>query len=350
VEKARFDKMISSEEIRCLITALGTGVGDDFAVEKARYHRIIIMTDADVDGAHIRTLLLTFFYRQMPQLIERGYVYIAQPPLFKVKKGAKESYLKDEKAFADHLQQLIVSEVDLDMARTGAASGARLKAVLEKLRHYEDLIAHWERRGIHEAVMRAMTHKVELNRAVLRDEERLTALLAKVQAHLDGHFADLQARVAFVPDAEHDSHRIVVSFEKDGVPRRVELGEGEVGSAEFRQTKAADPGKAGVAGPPYRLTFKGEAHEFATTREVFEFILEAAKKGLSIQRYKGLGEMNPEQLWETTMDPETRSLLQVDIGDMVKADDIFTVLMGDQVEPRRAFIERYAKEVRNLDV
>jgi DNA gyrase subunit B len=350
VEKARFDKMISSEEIRCLITALGTGVGDDFAPEKARYHRIIIMTDADVDGAHIRTLLLTFFYRQMAPLIERGYIYIAQPPLFKVKKGAKESYLKDERAFADHLEQLIVADVELAMTRTGAASGARLKGVLDKLRGYEDLIAHWERRGIHEAVMRALTHKVELNRAALRDEERLTAILAKAQAHLDAHFPELAARVAFVDDAEHDSHRIIVSFQKDGVPRRAELGEAEVGSAEFRQTKAADPGKAGVAGPPYEVTYKGEVHAFPTTREVRDFILEAAKKGLSIQRYKGLGEMNPDQLWETTMNPETRSLLQVDISDMVKADDIFTILMGDQVEPRRAFIERYAKDVRNLDV
>jgi DNA gyrase subunit B len=350
VEKARFDKMISSEEIRCLITALGTGVGDDFAPEKARYHRIIIMTDADVDGAHIRTLLLTFFYRQMPELIERGYVYIAQPPLFKVKKGAKEWYLKDEKAFADHLQQLIASDVELGMVKTGPASGARLKVVLDKLRAYEDLIGHWERRGIHEAVMRAVTHKVELSRAALRDRDRLAGIVEKVQGHLDAHFPELQARVSFEPDDEHDSHRIVVDFSKDGVPRRVELGEVQVGSAEFRQTKAAAPGKAGVAGPPYTVTYKGEEHAFPTTREVLDFILEAAKKGLNIQRYKGLGEMNPEQLWETTMDPESRSLLQVDIGDMVRADEIFTILMGDQVEPRRAFIERHARDVRNLDV
>jgi DNA gyrase subunit B len=350
VEKARFDKMISSEEIRCLITALGTGIGEDFAVEKTRYHRIIIMTDADVDGAHIRTLLLTFFYRQMPVLIERGYVYIAQPPLFKVKKGAKEWYLKDERAFADHLEHLIVSDVELAMSRTGAASGVRLKGVLDKLRGYEDLIEYWERRGIHEAVMRALTHRVDLNRAALRDEDRLTAILEKVQAHLSEHFAVLNARVAFVADDEHDSHTIVVDFEKDGVPRRAVLGEAEVGSAEFRQTKAAAPSKVGLAGPPYKVTYKEEEHAFATTGEVLAFILEAAKKGLSVQRYKGLGEMNPDQLWETTMDPDTRSLLQVDIGDMVRADEIFTILMGDQVEPRRAFIERHAKDVRNLDV
>jgi len=350
VEKARFDKMISSEEIRCLITALGTGIGEDFAVEKTRYHRIIIMTDADVDGAHIRTLLLTFFYRQMPVLIERGYIYIAQPPLFKVKKGQKESYLKDERAFADHLEHLIVSDVELSMARTGAASGVRLKGVLDKLRAYEDLIAYWERRGIHESVMRALTHKVDLNRAALREEERLTSILEKVQAHLSEHFAPLSARVSFEADDEHDSHTIVVDFEKDGVPRQVVLGEAEIGSAEFRQTKGAAPSKAGLAGPPYKVTYKGEERAFATTGEVLAFILEAAKKGLSVQRYKGLGEMNPDQLWETTMDPETRSLLQVEIGDMVRADEIFTILMGDQVEPRRAFIERHAKDVRNLDV
>jgi DNA gyrase subunit B len=350
VEKARFDKMISSEEIRCLITALGTGIGEDFAAEKARYHRIIIMTDADVDGAHIRTLLLTFFYRQMPVLIERGYVYIAQPPLFKVKKGQKESYLKDERAFADHLEHLIVSDVELAMSRTGAASGVRLKGVLDKLRAYEDLIDYWERRGIHESVMRALTHRVELSRAALRDEERLTSILEKVQAHLAEHFAALNARVSFEADDEHDSHTIVVDFQKDGVPRQVVLGEAEIGSAEFRQTKAAAPSKAGVAGPPYKVTYKGEERAFATTREVLAYILESAKKGLSVQRYKGLGEMNPDQLWDTTMNPETRSLLQVDIGDMVRADEIFTILMGDQVEPRRAFIERHAKDVRNLDV
>ncbi|MFQ5509188.1 MAG: DNA topoisomerase (ATP-hydrolyzing) subunit B [Leptospirillia bacterium] len=351
VEKARFDKMIASEEIRCLITALGTGVGEeDFEVDKARYHRIIIMTDADVDGAHIRTLLLTFFYRQMPELIERGYIYIAQPPLFKVKKGAKETYLKDERALADHLLQLVAADVSLNMTKTGPASGVRLKAVIEKVQQYEDLIGHWDRRGYHDAVMRALSSRNDLSRAALRDPERLPVILEKVQAYLSGHFPELSAEVTSEPDPEHASQKVVVSFRKDGVPKRTVVGEAEIGSAEFKQAKAAAPERIGIDGPPYTVSHKGNEQTFATTREVLEFILEAAKKGLNIQRYKGLGEMNPDQLWETTMDPETRSLLQVEIGDMIKADSIFTVLMGDQVEPRRAFIEKHAKDVTNLDV
>ncbi|MBI5137344.1 MAG: DNA topoisomerase (ATP-hydrolyzing) subunit B [Nitrospirae bacterium] len=350
VEKARFDKMISSEEVRCLITALGTGVGDEFAAEKARYHRIIIMTDADVDGAHIRTLLLTFFYRQMTQLIERGYVYIAQPPLYRVKKGSKEQYLKDDNALSQYLLQLVVSDVELAMSTASAASGVRLKGVIDKLHVYESLIAHWERRGVNHAVMRAVTQGTDLNRAALRDRERIAGIADEAQAYLNGHFPELTANVFFEADAEHDSHRLVVAFQRDGVPRRAVLGEGEVGSAEFRQTKDARPAKAGVAGPPYVVTYKEQPHTFVTTREALDFILEVAKKGINIQRYKGLGEMNPEQLWETTMNPETRTLLQVDIGDIIKADEIFTILMGDQVEPRRAFIERHAKDVRNLDI
>jgi len=350
VEKARFDKMISSEEVRCLITALGTGIGEEFSVDKARYHRIIIMTDADVDGAHIRTLLLTFFYRQMPELIERGYIYIAQPPLYKVKKGSKEQYLKDESALAQHLLQLIVGDVTLNMTKTGPASGVRLKGVIDKLQVYENLVGHWERRGINQAVMRALTDHGDLNRAALRDRERLTDIIARAQGYLDAHFSELLATVSFEADAEHDSHRIHVDFQRDGVPRRSSLGEGEVGCAEFRQTKDARPSKAGVEGPDYTVTYKEIEHTFTTSRDVLDFILESAKKGLNIQRYKGLGEMNPEQLWETTMDPEARSLLQVEIGDMIKADEIFTILMGDQVEPRRAFIERHARDVTNLDV
>ncbi len=350
VEKARFDKMISSEEIRCLITALGTGIGEEFSVDKARYHRIIIMTDADVDGAHIRTLLLTFFYRQMPELLERGYIYIAQPPLFKVKKGSKESYLKDEAAFADHLLHLVVSDVTLAMEKTGPASGVRLKGVLEKLEQFERLITYWERRGVHHTVMRALTDKADLNRPALKDEARLQPIVERVQTYMQTHFPLMMAEASYVVDPEHNSHRLVVTFQTDGVPRRVSLGEAEIATNEFRQTVAASPAKMGVAGPSYEVTFKDKEASFATTREAVNFILESAKKGLNIQRYKGLGEMNPDQLWETTMDPEVRSLLQVDLGDMIRADEVFTILMGDQVEPRRAFIERHAKDVRNLDV
>ncbi len=351
VEKARFDKMISSEEIRCLITALGTGVGEeDFSAEKARYHKIIIMTDADVDGAHIRTLLLTFFYRQMSELIERGYIYIAQPPLFKVKKGSKEQYLKDETAFNNHLIDLIVADMSLKMTKTGGASGVRLKGVIEKLEEYEALVSYWDRRGIHDAAIRALSMRTDLSRKSLKDAEKLPAILEKLQAYLDAHFPEIAPNVSHEPDEEHDSHTIVIAYQKDGVPRAVRFGEAEVGTAEFRKIKAASPVKIGVAGPPYAISYKGDEQEFATTREVIEFILEKAKKGLNIQRYKGLGEMNPEQLWDTTMNPETRSLLQVDIGDMIKADEIFTILMGDQVEPRRAFIERHAMDASNLDV
>jgi DNA gyrase subunit B len=350
VEKARFDKMISSEEVRCLITALGTGIGEEFSADKARYHSIIIMTDADVDGAHIRTLLLTFLYRQMPELIERGYIYIAQPPLYKVKKGAKEQYLKDEQALAQYLIQLVVADVELGMLKTGNASGVRLKGVIDKLQVYEHLVAHWGRRGIIGPVMRAVTHTGDLNRAALRDRERVAGIVAQAQEYLSEHFPELSAAVSFEADPEHDSHRIVVNYERDGVPRRNALGEAEVGSPEFRRTKDNRPSKAGVSGPNFTVTYKEKQHTFVTTREVLDFVLESAKKGLNVQRYKGLGEMNPEQLWETTMDPESRVLLQVNIGDMIKADEIFTILMGDQVEPRRAFIERHARDVTNLDV
>jgi len=352
VERARFDKMISSEEIRILITALGTGIGtEDFDIAKARYHRIIIMTDADVDGAHIRTLLLTFFYRQMPALIEKGYIYIAQPPLFRVKKGKKEQYVKHETAMRDHLIGLSGDEMRLYMARDKIEiSGGRLKAILKKLIAYESVIEHFSLKKIDPDFLRGLTQALFLDRELLRDRNRLESLAAEVKASWHGVHPTDSITYEISQDEEHASFQLECQIQKHGVSQSFLINEATVCSPEFREMRALSPFRLGLGLPPYRLVDSDGEKVYENAAVMVQHILSQGKKGLSIQRYKGLGEMNPSQLWETTMDPEKRTLLQVTLENAYETDEVFSVLMGDAVEPRRNFIQKHAAEVKNLDI
>jgi len=352
VERARFDKMISSEEIRLLITALGCGIGtEDFDIAKARYHRVIIMTDADVDGAHIRTLLLTFFYRQMSQMIEKGYIYIAQPPLFKVKRGKTERYIKDEAALREYLVGIAGDEVQVYQEGSSEwASGAKVKGLLKKLAAYEAIIDHFARKQIDPEVLRALTQHEELQPELLRDRKRLNALLESAKRYWSQYYPTYVITSSVSEDEEHVSNRIEIQIQKNGAPHLIKIDEALIGSPEFRELRNLSPLRLGLGTPPYRVTDSDGEKEYPTAAGIIQHVLERGKKGLSIQRYKGLGEMNPDQLWETTMNPESRTLLQVQLEDTVEAERVFSVLMGDEVEPRRNFIQQHASEVKNLDI
>ena len=362
VEKARFDKMLTSDEIRTLIMALGTGIGrkreesdkadkDTFDIAKARYHKIILMTDADVDGSHIRTLLLTFFFRQMPELLERGYIYIAQPPLFKVKKGKSERYLKDEGALNEHLADLAVEEVELYVeGAQDYVTGRRLLPILKKMISFETLLARLNKK-LHEAAMlRVFVDEPGLDRDMLKDLAALKKTVANAKKALALVFPKLEPTIEIVPDEEHQSNKVSCRMHAGGITHQLEVTHELVGSAEFRELQKLAPSSIGLGRLPYKLKAKGQEQQLHSTAEVVKTILDLGKQGLGIQRYKGLGEMNPEQLWETTMNPEMRTLLKVELEDVTGVDEIFTILMGDEVEPRRNFIQAHALEVRNLDV
>jgi DNA gyrase subunit B len=340
VEKARFDKMLSSQEIGTLITALGTGIGkDDFDVAKLRYHRIIVMTDADVDGSHILTLLLTFFFRQMPQIVERGHLFIAQPPLYKVKRGKKELYLRNEAAMQNYLLEEGTEDMTLfleDGSKT--YTGKQIIPLLRQLVEYRALLDKFVRKGINEDLARVL---LRLGiRGGIEDLEGLAPRLENIAEVYEG------AESSIMPDG-----RIIVRLDNlrialDGHTVDL-LGSYEYGLLYDSFRKVRDIFGSG------RAVVTSEGKElFSTTigLDLLSFFMESAKKGLNIQRYKGLGEMNPDQLWETTMEPVNRTLLQVKIEDAVEADNVFTVLMGDQVEPRREFIEQNALNVSNLDI
>ena len=345
VEKARYDKMLGHDEIRAMVTALGTGIGaDDFDVAKLRYHKIIIMTDADVDGSHIRTLLLTFFFRQMVGLIERGHVFIAQPPLFKVKRKRKEWYVRDEKSMTRELMRNATEDLVVRAGKSGQIlQSRRLNSFLEKLVDFRRFFGKLEKRlgdrGLVEVLLQGGLH----NRRQLRDEAFLTGLLEPIQ--------DLGYHPKVVRDPEHSLFKLVIPARTDNGAsgRMVDLQ--FVTLPEFRSAVALKRGFGDLDQPPFVIDGKNEpAVELASRDEFLDTVIALGKKGFQIQRYKGLGEMNPEQLWETTMDPEARSLLQVRIEDAVVTDEIFTILMGGAVEPRRRFIEDNALEVKNLDV
>ncbi len=340
VEKARFDKMLSSQEIGTLITALGTGIGkDDFDLAKLRYHRIIVMTDADVDGSHILTLLLTFFFRQMPQIVERGHLYIAQPPLYKVKRGKRELYLRNESALQNYLLEEGTDDTTLFL-EDGSKSytGRQIIPLLKQLVEYRMLLDKVVRKGINEDLVRVL-----LRLRVTGSIEDLEGLAPKI-AHIADVYEGADYKVL-------DDGRIIVRLDNLRIAidsHTVDLiSSHEYGllSESFRKVRDIfGTGRAVVSSEGKEL--------FSTTigLDLLSFFMDSAKKGLSIQRYKGLGEMNPEQLWETTMEPTNRTLLQVKIEDAVEADNVFTVLMGDQVEPRRDFIEQNALNVSNLDI
>ena len=345
VEKARYDKMLGHEEIRAMVTALGTGIGaDDFDAAKLRYHKIIIMTDADVDGSHIRTLLLTFFFRQMVGLIERGHVFIAQPPLFKVKKGRKEWYVKDEKSMTRELMRNATEDLVVRAGKRGQIlQSRRLNSFLEKLVDYRKFFGKLEKRLGDRALVEVLLQGGLHNRRQLRDEAFLTGLLEPIR--------NLGYHPKVVRDPEHSLFKLVIPARTDnGASGRV-VDLQFVTLPEFRSAVNLKRGFGDLVQPPFVIDGKNEsAVELASRDELLDTVIALGKKGFQIQRYKGLGEMNPEQLWETTMDSEARSLQQVRIEDAVVTDEVFTILMGDAVEPRRRFIEDNALDVKNLDV
>ena len=344
VERARFDKLISSQEIATLIIAMGTGIGtDDFDVEKLRYHRIIIMTDADVDGAHIRTLLLTFFYRQMRDLVERGHIYIAQPPLYKVKQGKEEKYLKDDHELNEYLLKSALNGAELQVRQDGEVlSGAALRQIAKEMFLTEAVIKRLSPL-YEEAVLRAVLDMASFDlsseQAAQDTAESLRVRLAKTQSEVN---------VAF--DAETAGYRLEINKYIHGNLQCTALNGELLASGDYRQIRKTADLLQGLVGEGATVR-RGEKQRAVTTfKEALDWLLGEVKNNINLQRYKGLGEMNPQQLWETTMDPQVRRLLKVQIDDAITADEIFTTLMGDQVEPRRAFIESNALGVSNLDV
>jgi DNA gyrase subunit B len=336
--------MLANAEIRTLITALGTGIAQDFDVTRIRYHKIVLMADADVDGAHIRTLLLTFFFRQMPAVIEKGFLYIAQPPLFKVAEGKKETYLKDEKEMSRFLLSRIGDDRSLTSEMSGAtASGARLVSLLEKMEEYRGHVARLSNRGIPEGLVRALLDRGIATKNEFSERKKLEDL-AKAVRVLGFERADV------VADEEHSGWALELVQRINGVPRSARIDAEFIGGYEMKRIRETTRSIGGFLDGPYVVQRNGESERHQTLPAVVDAIYESAKKGLAINRYKGLGEMNPEQLWETTMNPETRRLLQVAIEDGVEANEVFSILMGDAVEPRRDFIEKNALNVRNLDI
>jgi DNA gyrase subunit B len=350
VEKARFDKMLSSNEISTLISALGCGIGKEhFDIEKLRYHNIILMTDADVDGSHIRTLLLTFFYRQMPEILERGYLYIAQPPLYGIKRGRSLNYLKDEKALNAFLIDRAVKALTIRGTTGEEIAGDDFADFVRDLLQYRDGLARLERRTDRRIVTQAIRHG--LAREDLSDEGRLRERMEEIFESLTAQHKNVMWEMPEIAPDEDIEGLYSATWVSRVAGTSVET--------RFDRTFLQTPDWQNVTsvwnrfeslGAPVEVDDGKDAKEFQSVDPMLGYILEHGRKGQSIQRYKGLGEMNPDQLWDTTMDPGGRTLLQVRVEDAVEADEIFTVLMGDQVDPRREFIETNALSVRNLDV
>jgi DNA gyrase subunit B len=373
VEKARFDKMLGSDEIKTMIAALGCGIGvEDFDLAKLRYHRIIIMTDADVDGSHIRTLLLTFFYRQLPKIIENGYVYIAQPPLFRAKRGKSETYIKDERELEAFLvKRAAEARVVKIPSANREISGPELEKLLQKMIAHQKLLHTVERRGHPREIVEALV-AAGADREYFADKDKLDTLATALTTTL--------RTVTVQRDEEHNRYLLQVEDRSTGYPRHHAIGVDFVTAGEYRTLLAnhrdipaiqgdiivtsaagasAEDSEAGDAGDiadrapaPEAKAAKPKAADvrLGSIDELVDYFITAGKKGITVNRYKGLGEMNPDQLWETTMNPEVRTLLQVRAEDHTEADLMFTTLMGDQVEPRRKFIEDNALDVKNLDV
>ncbi|WP_133128092.1 DNA topoisomerase (ATP-hydrolyzing) subunit B [Legionella nagasakiensis] len=352
VEKARFDKMLSSQEVATLITALGCGIGsDEYNPDKIRYHRIIIMTDADVDGSHIRTLLLTFFYRQMPELIERGYIYIAQPPLYKVKSGKQERYVKDDDALYDYLTQNALDGAEFYPSSDAPAITAEaLAKLVYQVRRMEKIIKRYSRR-YHSQVLKRISYLPLLQQDDFNSREAVNNWARQLHASLLQLDSKSQKfSVDVIHNQENDHYLPQVLISQHGMVQTLLLNIDLFLSKDYKELvhignhlrTLVDEGAYIKRGDKVRLVEHFE--------QALDWLMEEAKRGQTIQRYKGLGEMNPEQLWETTMDPEVRRMMQVTIEDAVAADEIFTTLMGDQVEPRREFIETNALEAENIDV
>jgi DNA gyrase subunit B len=352
VERARFDKLVSSQELVTLITALGTGFGrstggkeekDEYNADKLRYHRIIIMTDADVDGSHIRTLLLTFFYRQMPELVERGHIYIAQPPLYKVKQGKQEAYLKDDHELKQHLLKVALANAELvpgtglpPLAPETLATVAReyllAEAVIDRLARVVDP-------GALHALLTGLALDLSGEAAAIDSARRLQATVGDEALRVEARY-----------DATVEAWRLVLVRIQHGTPHVTVLDADFLASGDHAQLRAAAAVLQGLVQPGANVRRGDSQVAVRTFKEALDWLLAEARSAVSLQRYKGLGEMNPEQLWETTMDPGVRRLLRVQIEDAITSEEIFSTLMGEEVEPRRAFIESNALGVRNLDV
>ena len=352
VEKARFDKMLSSAEVGTLITALGCGIGaDEFNLEKLRYHTIVIMTDADVDGSHIRTLLLTFFFRQMRELVENGHIFIAQPPLYKVAKGKSEQYLKDDAALERYLTQKALEDASLHVnAKAPAIQGTALEALVTQYRQVATLI---DRMSLvyPKEILEALVYTGQLNKEVLEKSREVEAWCSELQ----GNLAKLENgthryQVSVEEDKERNVFLPVVEITAHGIPHKHSLSRDFFGSTEYAAIVSLGATLQGLIEEGAHVKRGERSSDVDSFEQALDWLMTESRRGINTQRYKGLGEMNPEQLWETTMDPETRRMLVVTIEDAIAADQMFTTLMGDQVEPRRDFIETNALSVVNLDV
>ncbi len=351
VERARFDKMLGSQEIATLITALGCGIGKDhFDISKLRYHSIILMTDADVDGSHIRTLLLTFFYRQMPEIVERGHLFIAQPPLFKVRKKKKELYLKNEASLDEFVIQSATDDLQLEDAADQVIEGAKLRELSFKSLRYRKVFSRVQRRG-DPRVIEAVVQQAGLVPEILLDADEIAAELEQTQGYLEQHFPKiLPLKFEVENDEEHESFRIICETQVNRTPRQTIIDHALLTAPEFHELRVLRQTFEGFGQAPFTIVVDGQREGLPRLEQLIDHVERLGRQGLKIQRYKGLGEMNPDQLWETTMNPESRTLLQVRVEDTVEADGIFTVLMGNQVQPRREFIAENALRVRNLDI
>ncbi|MFC1489507.1 toprim domain-containing protein, partial [Thermodesulfobacteriota bacterium] len=360
VEKARFDKILRSEEIKNIITVLGTGVGhEEYDIEKIRYHKVIIMTDADIDGSHIRTLLLTFFYRQMPDIIDRGYLYIAQPPLFRAGKGKKETYLKDENELNDHLLKRSCKNISVKNSNNGKElSEYNLYLFIGDLSEYLNNISKLEMRGIPSELIENLIDAGVDNKKFLQDREKMSVLKDTLSekgykvselSWSDERF--VYEMTVLPPENVQKEHGFRSAMFTENKP--IKIGRGLIFSKDFQKCLITGRKILKLDYPPFYISGKDNDKEPVVVEDknrLFSFFIEEGKKGIGVQRYKGLGEMNPDQLWDTTMNPENRVLLQVKVEDVVETDEIFTILMGEEVEPRREFINHNALEVGTLDI
>ena len=351
VEKARFDKMLQNEEIKVMVTALGTGIGtDDFDVSKLRYHKVIIMTDADVDGLHIRTLLLTFFFRQMRELIERGYLYIAQPPLFKVMDRKKELYISNEEEMKDYVLDNGVNKLSLITGNGNNITGSRLLSLVKKVMRIETVLNRFEKEDKNKTVMRVLAGDPAFSPNDFRKEHALQKVAKRTSKAIGERLVGCRTET----DPEYDDgYRLILDYRMKGQIFTTVLDREIFKSPRFIEIKELLNQVSALGEPPYTVVTDDEEKgrkELASMTALVEYVTAMGQKGLTIQRYKGLGEMNPDQLWETTMNPEKRTLLQVKLEDFVTADEIFTTLMGDNVEPRKEFIYKNALYASNLDV
>ena len=349
VEKARFDKILRSEEIKNIITALGTGVGkEEYNIDKIRYHKVIIMTDADVDGSHIRTLLLTFFYRQMPELVDKGYLYIAQPPLFKIGKGKSETYIKDEKELNDYILKKICEKKRITVSGgKEEISGHQLFIFLCDLSEYVSSLVKLEMSGYDSMVIELLIKNQVQDKTFLQDQEKMESLKKALEDR------EYTTESMFLDENDNTYQLVVKTPNTNDYQQIISIDRNLIYSSDFQRCLMLNKKMESIDKPPfevYKVETEEAAEVFEDKRKLLDHLIEDGKKGFTIQRYKGLGEMNPEQLWMTTMHPDKRNLLRVTVEDAVESDEIFTILMGDEVEPRRDFIQNNALEVSILDI